>query len=99
MAEVYAVNQFILKWNLWRLNLCQEKKNITSKPNINFITLTGSIRRKAISKKCGWIKKSMQKEVSRVQRVIGGGNLPKETRNPSGLLGSWRNQFGIGLQD
>lgn len=26
-------------------------------------------------------------------------NLPKETQNPSDLLGSWHNQFGIGLQD
>lgn len=26
-------------------------------------------------------------------------NLPKETRSPSGLLGSGHNRFGIGLQD
>lgn len=85
--------------NVCRLNLCREKKNKTSRPNVNFISLTGSIRWKAMSVKYSWIKKYMQKEVSRVQRVNGGGNLPKETRNPSGLLGSWRNRFGIGLQD
>lgn len=26
-------------------------------------------------------------------------NLPKETRSPSGLLGSGHNRFGTGLQD
>lgn len=26
-------------------------------------------------------------------------NLPKETQNPSGVLGSGHNRFGIGLQD
>lgn len=39
----------------------------------------------------------MQKSESNPEEVRR--NLPKETRSPSGLLGSGHNRFGIGLQD